>query len=98
MKKLFFNPNETAVSENGGPGWVSSEEMAVKVNAADIEDSVAAGRAVLTGETAASTVIVKATTGDPASGSNGQICVNTEDENVKIYGGGDWRQIATWAE
>ena len=40
--------------------------------------------------------IVKADTGDPASGSEGQVCVNTFDKTIKIYGGGAWRTVATW--
>jgi hypothetical protein len=38
----------------------------------------------------------KSTTGDFASGIEGQICVNTFDNNVKIYAEGAWRQIASW--
>jgi hypothetical protein len=43
-----------------------------------------------------STTTTKATTGNPASGIEGQICINTFDNNVKIYAEGGWRQIASW--
>jgi hypothetical protein len=42
------------------------------------------------------TTTTKATTGNPASGIEGQICINTFDNNVKIYAEGSWRQIASW--
>ena len=38
----------------------------------------------------------KSTTGNPATGIEGEICINTFDNNVKIYADGGWRQIATW--
>lgn len=38
----------------------------------------------------------KSTTGDPATGIEGEICINTFDNNVKIYADGSWRQIAAW--
>lgn len=41
-------------------------------------------------------VIVKATTGDPATGRSGQFVVNTFDNTLKAYGDGGWRQIAMW--
>jgi hypothetical protein len=42
------------------------------------------------------TTTTKATTGNPASGIEGEICINTFDNNVKIYAEGGWRQIASW--
>jgi hypothetical protein len=42
------------------------------------------------------TATTKATTGNPASGIEGEICINTFDNNVKIYAEGGWRQIASW--
>ena len=38
----------------------------------------------------------KSTTGNPATGIEGEICINTFDNNVKIYAEGGWRQIAAW--
>lgn len=38
----------------------------------------------------------KNTTGDYATGTDGQIVTNTFDNNVKIYADGGWRQIASW--
>jgi hypothetical protein len=38
----------------------------------------------------------KTDTGDPASGIEGEICINTFDDNVKIYAEGAWRSLATW--
>jgi hypothetical protein len=40
--------------------------------------------------------ITKSTTGNPATGLEGQICINTFDNNVKIYADGGWREIASW--
>lgn len=42
------------------------------------------------------TYTAKSTTGNPATGIEGEICINTFDNNVKIYAEGGWRQIATW--
>ena len=41
--------------------------------------------------------IVKTDTGDPATGSPAMICINTFDENVKIYAGGAWRLLFDWS-
>jgi hypothetical protein len=40
--------------------------------------------------------ITKTDTGDPVSGIEGQLCVNTYDNNVKIFADGSWRSLATW--
>jgi len=40
--------------------------------------------------------IIKLDTGDPVSGEEGQLCVNTYNNNVKIYADGSWRSLATW--
>jgi hypothetical protein len=42
------------------------------------------------------TYTAKSTTGNPATGIEGEICINTFDNNVKIYAEGGWRQIAAW--
>jgi hypothetical protein len=39
---------------------------------------------------------VKSTTGDPASPIEGQIYVNTNDNKVRVYADGAWRDLATW--
>jgi len=38
----------------------------------------------------------KIDTGDPASGIEGEICINTFDDNVKIYADTAWRTLITW--
>jgi len=38
-------------------------------------------------------VIIKSTAGDPATGYTGQIVVNTNDNKIKMWGWGGWRQI-----
>ena len=40
-------------------------------------------------------LIVKTDTGDPASGLEGQHCINTFDNTLKMYAEGAWRSIAT---
>ena len=42
--------------------------------------------------------ITKTDTGDPAAGISyeGLMCINTFDNNVKIYADGAWRSLATW--
>lgn len=40
-------------------------------------------------------IIVKATTGDPTV-VGPKFCINTYDNNVKVYADGGWRQLATW--
>ena len=39
---------------------------------------------------------VKTDTGDPASGTDGDLLLNSFDNTLKIYEGGAWRTIATW--
>lgn len=41
-------------------------------------------------------VSIKGDTGDPAEPFEGLICINTFDNNLKLYGDGAWRQLATW--
>jgi hypothetical protein len=41
-------------------------------------------------------VTTKTDTGDPASGEEGEICINTFDNTVKIYADAAWRQLITW--
>jgi hypothetical protein len=41
-------------------------------------------------------VLIKGTTGDSATYFDGIIVINTTDNNIKIYGDGGWRQLATW--
>jgi hypothetical protein len=40
--------------------------------------------------------IIKTDTGDPVTGIEGQLCINTYDNNVKIFADGAWRSLATW--
>jgi len=39
---------------------------------------------------------VKATTGDPASPANGDTYVNTNDNKIRTYADGAWRDLVTW--
>ena len=41
------------------------------------------------------TVLTKTDTGDPI-GAEGLFCINTFDNNFKVYGEGAWRTLATW--
>jgi hypothetical protein len=41
-------------------------------------------------------VVIKADTGDPAYSYDGMICINTYDNNIKMYGDSGWRQLVTW--
>lgn len=41
-------------------------------------------------------VVVKGTTGDPSGVHEGKMCINTYDNNVKIYGDSGWRTLVTW--
>jgi hypothetical protein len=41
-------------------------------------------------------VLTKTDTGDPASGYEGQMVINTFDNTLKVYADAGWRQIATW--
>jgi len=41
-------------------------------------------------------VIIKTTTGNPATGKTTDILINTFDNKVFMYADGDWRQMATW--
>lgn len=41
-------------------------------------------------------VITKGTTGDPASGYEGQMVINTFDNTLKCWAEGAWRQLVTW--
>jgi hypothetical protein len=41
-------------------------------------------------------VYIKTTTGDPASAFEGMIVINTVDEDLKMYAGGGWRELASW--
>jgi hypothetical protein len=41
-------------------------------------------------------VYIKTDTGNPAADFEGMICINTYDNNIKLYGDGGWRQLATW--
>ncbi len=40
--------------------------------------------------------IIKTTTGTPAGGRTGNVCINTFDNKAYLYADGDWRQIASW--
>ena len=39
---------------------------------------------------------VKTDTGDPTSPTEGQVYVNTFDNNIRCYADGAWRNLATW--
>ena len=39
---------------------------------------------------------VKTDTGDPATPAEGQMIVNTSDNNVQVYADGAWRTLASW--
>lgn len=41
-------------------------------------------------------VIVKTDTGDPATGADGDICINTLDATLKQYADGAWRTLVFW--
>jgi len=41
------------------------------------------------------TVLTKTDTGDP-TGAEGLFCINTNDNNFKVYAEGAWRSLATW--
>jgi hypothetical protein len=41
-------------------------------------------------------VLLKTTTGDPSYSFEGLVCINTVDNNVKIYADGNWRQLVSW--
>jgi len=40
-------------------------------------------------------VFIKSTTGDPTTGNEGVICINTADNNAKMYADGGWRTLAS---
>jgi hypothetical protein len=39
---------------------------------------------------------IKTTTGDPSSPREGDIYVNTQDNKIRCYADGAWRDLATW--
>jgi len=41
-------------------------------------------------------VIMKATTGNPATGITGNLLINTFDRKIFLYADAGWRQIASW--
>lgn len=41
-------------------------------------------------------IFIKDTTGDPSTGNTGVICINTFNNNIKIYAEGAWRTIGTY--
>ena len=41
-------------------------------------------------------VTIKTTTGDYGSGYEGQVVINTFDNNIKQYAEGAWRTLASW--
>ena len=41
-------------------------------------------------------VYYKTDTGDPANAYEGLMCLNTQDNNIKMYADGGWRTLATW--
>lgn len=49
-----------------------------------------------TGKLIVAGVLMKSDTGDPSQVHEGLLCINTNDNNVKIYADGGWRQLAAW--
>ena len=41
-------------------------------------------------------LITKTTTGNPAPGYEGQMVINTFDNNLKIYADSGWRTLVSW--
>ena len=41
-------------------------------------------------------IIRKTTTGNPSQVHEGLMCINTQDNNIKMYADGGWRTLATW--
>lgn len=41
-------------------------------------------------------VIIKIDAGDPAQVHEGLMCINTSDNNIKMYGDAGWRTLVTW--
>jgi hypothetical protein len=41
-------------------------------------------------------VVIKTDTGDPSYSYDGMICINTFDNNIKMYGDSGWRELGTW--
>jgi len=41
-------------------------------------------------------IVIKSTTGNPATGKTGDILINTFDNKVKMYAEAGWREMATW--
>ena len=42
------------------------------------------------------TVVIKTDTGDPTGVTEPIICINTFDNNIKMYADGGWRTLASW--
>lgn len=43
------------------------------------------------------TYIYKTTSGDPSTGATGQFVENTVDQTLKVWAGGAWRLVVSWA-
>jgi hypothetical protein len=41
-------------------------------------------------------ILIRGTTGLPATGRTGQILINTIDNKAYLYADAGWREIATW--
>lgn len=41
-------------------------------------------------------IVRKTTTGDPSQVHEGLMCINTNDNTIKMYGDGAWRTLASW--
>lgn len=41
-------------------------------------------------------LITKDTTGNPSTAEEGDVCINTFDNTIKLYADAAWRSIATW--
>jgi hypothetical protein len=48
------------------------------------------------GEVVIAGTIIKATTGNPTYVHEGLLCINTYDNNYKVYADAAWRTITTW--
>ncbi len=75
--------------------YIPASDVVVTPTGGIAADDVQEALAELDGEKGPAP-ISKTDTGDPAGGIEGQVCVNTFDKTIKIYGGGAWCTVATW--
>lgn len=70
--------------------WV--EDINAEVGKAGLHMMAESG----TGKLIVAGVLIKANTGDPAQVHEGLFCINTFDNNFKVYADAGWRSLATW--